>query len=230
VYRGSEGAGIGVRYKFNETFNLSATYLTSSSIASNPNEGKGLFNGSFSTGVQLGISPLDNLDMAFTYLHSYNTDDNVNVSGRTGSEIGRKPFGNTATNSDRFGFQLSWKFLENVNFAGWFGYGTATAEEDGIDLRGDFVDAGDDTDLWSWNASLSFLDLGKEGAILSVSGGMPFKSGKDLDTSYLIQTQYLYPLSKNIFITPGVYVILNPNHDEDNDPIWVGVLRTTFKF
>ncbi|MGL5075214.1 MAG: carbohydrate porin, partial [Waterburya sp.] len=39
-----------------------------------------------------------------------------------------------------------------------------------------------------------------------------------------------FPLSDNIEITPGAYAIFNANHDSDNDAIYVGAIRTTFKF
>ena len=38
------------------------------------------------------------------------------------------------------------------------------------------------------------------------------------------------PLNDNILLTPGAYVVLNPNHNSDNPTIWVGLVRTTFKF
>ncbi|WP_375341965.1 hypothetical protein [Okeania sp. SIO3B5] len=31
-------------------------------------------------------------------------------------------------------------------------------------------------------------------------------------------------------VTPGLFVITNPNHDDSNDTIWVTTLRTTFRF
>ncbi|WLT37765.1 carbohydrate porin [Synechocystis sp. B12] len=37
-------------------------------------------------------------------------------------------------------------------------------------------------------------------------------------------------MNKNIQITPGAYVILSPEANSNNSAIWVGVLRTTFKF
>nr|MBA2749041.1 carbohydrate porin [Tatlockia sp.] len=41
---------------------------------------------------------------------------------------------------------------------------------------------------------------------------------------------YRLQLNDNIAVTPGVLVILNPEHNDANDTIYVGTLRTTFTF
>ncbi|MBE9029547.1 carbohydrate porin, partial [filamentous cyanobacterium LEGE 11480] len=41
---------------------------------------------------------------------------------------------------------------------------------------------------------------------------------------------YKYNLNKKIAITPGLAVIFNPEHNSNNDTIFVGTIRTTFKF
>jgi carbohydrate-selective porin OprB len=53
---------------------------------------------------------------------------------------------------------------------------------------------------------------------------------EDDDTSWHLEAQYRYQLTDNIAINPGVFVILNPEHDDNNDTIWVGTLRTIFEF
>ena len=90
--------------------------------------------------------------------------------------------------------------------------------------------------IWTWNANLAFPDLGKEGAVAAVGVGMVPKltAGdnitKDEDTSLLIEALYKFPLNKNILLTPGFYVVTNPDHDDSRDSVFVGLLRTTFKF
>ena len=37
-------------------------------------------------------------------------------------------------------------------------------------------------------------------------------------------------LNDNIAVTPGLLVIFNPEHNNANDTVYVGTLRTTFKF
>ena len=80
------------------------------------------------------------------------------------------------------------------------------------------------------------LDIGKEGAVFSVAGGVPPSltdndaGADDEDTTFLIEAQYKYPVNDNISITPGAFVVINPEGNSDNDTQVVGVLRTTFKF
>ncbi|MBR8826919.1 MAG: iron uptake porin [Gomphosphaeria aponina SAG 52.96 = DSM 107014] len=228
VYRSVEGSGAGLKYEFSEQFAVSALYLADSETASDPGERNGIFNGAYSTGLQVDFSPMETLDLAFTFLHSYQTGNEVNLTGSTGSDIGKKPFGDVATTAQRFGLQASWLITPKINFAAWGGYANAEAQAGSRE--------GDSADLWTWSANFSFIDLGKEGAVASIAGGMPPKATsvdggeKDPNTSYIIEVQYKYPLTDNILITPGVYLILNPDHDDNRDTIYIGAIRTTFKF
>ena len=81
------------------------------------------------------------------------------------------------------------------------------------------------------------MDLVKEGSALSVGGGVvptvvenDNVLGEDDDTPFLIEALYKFPLNDNIVITPGAYVLFNPDGDSDNDEVYIAVLRTTFKF
>ena len=53
---------------------------------------------------------------------------------------------------------------------------------------------------------------------------------EDEDTTFLLEALYKYPINKNVLLTPGAYVIFNPDGNSNNDTQVVGVLRTTFKF
>ena len=229
--RGPEGAGAALTYEFSDAVNLSLLYLADDGDAPSPAQGDGLFNGAYSAGAQLGISPIDNLEISLTYVRSYQPGEDVNLSGSTGSDLAKQPFGETATSANRFGAQASLSLSSQIHLGGWFGYVDAIAEDDN-----GAVEEGDNAEILTWSANLSFLDFGKEGAVLSFAGGVPPKAtdidgaDEDEDTSYLIEAQYKFPISKNITITPGAYVIFNPNHDDDNDTIWVGAIRTTFRF
>ena len=232
VHRGPEGAGAGFTYEFSDALSLSLLYLADGGDAPSPVQGDGLFNGAYSAGAQLGISPIDNLEISLTYVRSYQPGEDVNLSGSTGSDLAREPFGETATSANRLGAQASFRLTEQIHLGGWFGYVDAIAEDDNGN-----VSEGDNADIITWLASLSFIDLGKEGAVFSIAGGVPPRATEidgteqeDEDTSYLVEAQYKFPISKNILITPGAYVIFNPNHNDDNDTIWIGAIRTTFKF
>jgi hypothetical protein len=236
VYRGPEGAGIGAKYQIGKAFSITGLYLAND--ANDPSSGRGLFNGAFSAGAQLGFTPSKELSFAATYLHSYFTEGSVNLTGGTGSAIANNPFLGAATTRDSYALQANWRVTPSVNLSAWGAYALASAES--FASNGN-IQPGFGADLWTWNAAISFIDLGKEGAVLSFSGGLLPRAARvdaftgeliaqDQDSSYLIETQYRFPINKNINITPGFYVILDPNSNSNNSAIWVGVLRTTFVF
>ena len=52
----------------------------------------------------------------------------------------------------------------------------------------------------------------------------------DDDTAWHLESFYRYQINDNISINPGVLVVINPEHDEDNDTITVGIIRMIFLF
>lgn len=224
VFRGPEGAGGGVKIKLNEQWNFNTLYVARN--ASNSQEGRGFFNGAFSTGAQIGFSPSQPINLSLAYLYTYEPQGTVNITDSTGSPLGGNPFDGSAVTANRFGLQGSWLIGNKVNIFGWGGY----ASVDNLQRQATGRGSRSSTDLWTWAGNVSILDVGKEGAILSLLGGMPPKASNDRDTAYTIELQYQYPITDNILITPGAYVVVNPNHDSRNDTIWVGAIRTTFTF
>ena len=249
TFRGPEGKGMGINYQFNDVFVLRGLYLTDN--GNDPSLGNGMFNGNYSTGAQLGVYPADNLDFTFTYLHSYFTAGESDISSSTGSYveernqtaqtgqgIAKDPFLGAPTIRDSYGITGNWRVNETFNLSAWGGYALARAQ--GLDAAGNSR-KGFGADIWAWSASLSVIDIGKEGAVFSVAGGSITNSRRidaltgdltvpDQDTPYIIETQYRYPINDNILITPGVYVILQPDGNNNNNSIWVGAIRTTFTF
>ncbi|AFY79256.1 putative S-layer protein [Pleurocapsa sp. PCC 7327] len=252
VYRGPSGAGLGFRFDISDQFYVGGAYLASDNSelgASSPDEGSGLFNGSYSAGGQIGFKPTEDIELAATFVHTFRTgnsdiSDNQGLFGNISDTDAEFPFGRgIPTAAERIGLSASWKITDRIHLGAWGGYAIANEVSSAIGL--------DSRDIWTWNANVSILDLGKEGAVLSLSGGMPprgeFQEGtvedpltgetitvpdarRVDDPTYLIQAQYKFPINDNISITPGAYVVLNPNQNDDNDAIWVGVIRTTFKF
>jgi hypothetical protein len=53
---------------------------------------------------------------------------------------------------------------------------------------------------------------------------------EDEATSLHFEVFYRFRLSDNLWITPGFFMVTNPGHIEDNDTIFVGTIRTTFRF
>ncbi|MEQ8963453.1 MAG: carbohydrate porin, partial [Coleofasciculus sp. C2-GNP5-27] len=70
-----------------------------------------------------------------------------------------------------------------------------------------------------------------DGGLADDAAGNPIVSDRDdEDNSYHLEVFYRYQLTDNIAITPGAFVIFNPEHNSDNDDIWVGTIRTVFSF
>ncbi|WP_331001025.1 carbohydrate porin [Nostoc commune] len=53
---------------------------------------------------------------------------------------------------------------------------------------------------------------------------------QDRDNAYHIEVFYRYRLNDNISVTPGFWVILNPEKDSINDTQYVDMIPTTFDF
>ncbi|WGT68058.1 iron uptake porin [cyanobacterium endosymbiont of Epithemia clementina EcSB] len=236
--RGEEGIGAGFTYEFNDMFTVRGLYLTPDNDGANPELGSGLFNGNFTAGGQLGFYPTDNLAFNFHYLHTYYKEDHVNLTSSTGSGLASDPFLGTPTILDAYGANGNWRINDMFNLTGWVGYGLGRAQ--GLDKDGNSRRSFG-ADLWSWMAALNFVDIFKEGAVFSFAGGALTHTQRvdaitgdlqvpDQDTPYIIEAQYQYPLTTNILLTPGFYVILQPESNNDNNSIWVGALRTTFEF
>jgi hypothetical protein len=257
IYRQPGTSGIGFKFDLADWVDLTASYLAAN--ANDPSRGNGLFNGTYSTGVQLGFKPVNGFDLAVAYMHSYFAEGEGNLTGSTGSNFtstvsrqiseeflnpdgsrqggfrgARDPFSGAATSSENVGLQASWMIGSSFNLAGWVGWSFATAhshDSTGINRRGD------NADLFTWNLNFSVLDLLKEGAILSVAGGQVPRVtnidgtfGRDREQAWIVEGQYKFPLNDNISITPGVYAIFNDNSNIEGEDAIVGVIRTVFKF
>lgn len=229
-HRTDGGGGVAFNYQISDSVRFSAAYLTDES--GDPADKKGLFNGNYYLGTQLLFGFGKNFNLSLNYANSYAPGSDVNLTNSTGSAFGRRPFGDVATESNIYGVGAQARISPQFILSGWWGLTDARAQTDGA-----FADKGDDATLQTWAVTLAFPDLGKKGNMGGLIFGMPPKltsndvSGRrDNDTSLHIEALYRLALNDNISLTPGVYVITNPEHNSNNDTIWVGTLRTTFRF
>lgn len=225
ILRGMDGAGLGLNYQLNQSTNLGFAYMTNdAAIATAKN---GLFNGNFAALGHLNYQPVDSLGIAFTYIHAYYAgggESGVNLTGNTGSLTARSPFGNISTTVNSFGLETSWRINPRFILSGWVGY-----------TKADSPVTNDDADILNYAVSLAFPDLGSEGNLAGLVVGMPPKVISsslvaDRDTSLHIEGFYRFQVTENISITPGIFVITNPEHNVNNDSLFVGTIRTTLNF
>ncbi|AFZ06064.1 cyanobacterial porin [Oscillatoria nigro-viridis PCC 7112] len=223
VFRGPQGAGASMTYNFGN-FQATAGYLAGESDAPNPANGRGVADGSFSALGQIGFFSKP-FDLGLTYTRKYNRAGDVNILNSTGSSLANQPFGLAPTASDNFGVQVNFKPSSRFQIGGWYGY--TKAEQ----LRG----GNNDATIQNGAITLALADFGRQGNLLGFVFGVPPKVtesdvARNRNTSYHLEGFYRFQVNDFIAVTPGVYVILNPEHNNRNDDIWVGLLRTTFSF
>ncbi|MBD2561177.1 MULTISPECIES: iron uptake porin [Nostoc] len=225
ILRSMDGTGLGINYQLNQRTHLAVAYMANNAAV--PTENNGLFNGNFAALGHLYFRPVDNLGITFTYLHGYYAgggESGVNLTGSTGSLTARSPFGNVATIANSFGLETSWQINPKFILSGWVGY---TKSESQV--------TNDDADIFNYAVSLALPDFGGEGNLAGLVMGMPPKVTSssliaDRDTSLHIEGFYRFQVTDNISITPGLFLITNPEHNANNESIFVGAIRTHFKF
>jgi hypothetical protein len=232
IFRGPEGAGAAVNYNLGPV-KATVGYLASDGDAPNPVKGQGVFDGSFSAIGQLNLSLGKAFDLGVSYNRKYDRAGAVGVMGSTGSSLANQPFGLSATTeSNNFGVQANFKPSTFFQLGGWYGYTKA------YQSKGSNKEA----TIQNGAITLAFPDLGRQGNLLGFVFGVPpkvtdstFRAAdgsrqKDKNTSYHLEGFYRFQVNDFIAVTPGAYVILHPEDNNNNKSIWVGVLRTTFSF
>jgi hypothetical protein len=240
LFRGQEGAGVGAQIRFNEQFAFNFAYLvdTNNSAAANPGVNGGLFGGGYSASAQILFTPIKPLTLSFVYQRGFDPFDQVgaaagstgvNLTGGTGTANATNfSFGRVGVSSDRFGFFANYDLNPNISLNGRFSYATT---------RG--VDNGASADILSWLTSVTFKDLFIQGSQASLAFGQPpyitsgtLQNQAGFQSPYHLEAFYRFQLSKNISVTPGLITIFNPLSvgTATNDPVFVGVVRTSFTF
>lgn len=228
IYRQAVGAGAGLTYNFSNSASLSLAYLASDATASDPSVDRGVFSGPYGAIAQLTLRPSEALGINLLYVNSYNR---LNIG--TGSTFANAPFGNgIAASANSFGAEVSFRPSRGIILGGEVGWVLANAESSSA-----LVPRGSDATIFNWAATLSLPDFGKKGNLAGLVIGQQPKvirndiaTREDPDTSLHLEAFYRFALNDKISITPGVIVITNPEHNASNDTIYVGTIRTTFRF
>ncbi|MBD0262748.1 MAG: iron uptake porin [Tolypothrix sp. Co-bin9] len=243
IYYQMDGTGLGINHEFGDKLALSLGYL--GTTANDPTSDNGLFNGPYGALAQLTFKPSDRFTIGFTYINAYNQElgtgsNRANPISFLSSELvappdvtGEPGEVNVPFASNSYGIQASLGLSEKFVLGGWVGYTNARnlSTESGLVDRGEL-------DIWNWAVTLGFPDLGKKGNLAGIIFGMEPKVtsssineiSRDRDTSYHIEAFYQYQVTDNISITPGVIWLTAPDHNNNNDDVVIGALRTTFSF
>ncbi|MBW4449582.1 MAG: iron uptake porin [Spirirestis rafaelensis WJT71-NPBG6] len=259
IYRqGQGGAGATISFNPNGVLSASVGYLAGgrNNRASNPLDRDGLFDGNYAALAQIGFQPSKAFNVGLTYARTYQngvstvngvtSGSGVSMFEATGSSIANNPFGSVATTANHYGVEASFRLTPKLLLNGWYGYTDAEAQNTansmvtGVPIT---VSSGDSATFNYWGASLGLQDIGTKGSVLGFIFGQPPRTTsndanvtsngrglRDTDTSYHLEGLYKFRLNDYIAITPGLLVILSPEHNDRNDTIYVGTVRTTFSF
>jgi hypothetical protein len=225
IYRHGEGSGIGINYAIADRVSLAVGF-----VADEVNDPEIGFNkAAYGAIAQLTLQPTDSISLGLTYVRSYN-----NLDTGTGSQIANDPFNEESSSivANSFGFQSSVEISRDLTLGGWLGVTRASA----LDL-----DNNPSASVFNWAVTVAFPDLGKEGNLAGIVIGQPPKAIDndfqlaerefiDRDTSLHLETFYRFEAVDNVAVTLGLMAITNPEHDSDNDAIYLGTIRTTFSF
>lgn len=235
---GTGSAGASFDLALSPQFAIQGGYFADRN-SNDPSIKNGLFNGNYTAFGQVVIRPSRAIDIGLSYAYSYFPgfstafgQGNPNLNSSTGTSFANNPFGGSALRSNTLGAQLQWRLTPTVTIGGWYGYSFV-----------DSVRNSDEARVENWAAFLAFPDLGKKGNLGGLLFGMePRVKDNDFRTAanvrrqidgappYHLEAFYRYRVNDNISITPGVFVIFNPEGNRVNDTQFVGVLRTTFTF
>ncbi|MDF5739512.1 MULTISPECIES: iron uptake porin [unclassified Nostoc] len=196
--------------------------------------GGGLFSGSSIIATQLTFKPSPALDIGLNYAHSYH-EINILATGLVSSDIGALAgvAAGTPLTLNSVGGTITWRLSPKIALSG---YGAAIF----VDAASNSVNAS--TTFTSWMAGVHFRDLFKSGNTAGILFGQPLyrtdaggsaqltPTGDNRATPYHLEAYYRFQVSDNISITPGAFVLFNPEGNSNNETTTVGVLRTTFTF
>jgi len=209
--------------------------------------GSGFFGGSTVASAQLTLKPSSQFDIGLNYAYSYHdlnimglgltrfSSNPLNIPGRTVDDEGNPIVGgilDTPVHVNSLGATATWRISPKISLTGYGAYFFVDAVA-GADASSDFT---------TWMAGLHFQDLFKEGNTAGLIFGQPLhrveadgeadltEPGVDRETPYHLEAFYNFKVSDNVSITPGAFVLFNPESDANNDTAVVGVLRTTFTF
>ncbi|MBN3942165.1 iron uptake porin [Nostoc sp. NMS9] len=196
--------------------------------------GAGLFSGSSIIATQLTFKPSPALDIGLNYAHSYH-EINILATGLVSSDIGALAgvAAGTPLTLNSVGGTVTWRLSPKIALSG---YGAAIF----VDAASNSVDAS--TTFTSWMAGVHFRDLFKSGNTAGILFGQPLfrtdtggsaqltSTGDNRATPYHLEAYYRLQVSDNISITPGAFILFNPEGNSNNETTTVGVLRTTFTF
>jgi hypothetical protein len=220
----SEEAGLGGNYQVNPYINIAAGYLSGEDADEN-GPGLGVFVNDWTAFTQL-TGTVGRFQGVLTYLHEYDKDSDSFFDG-VGTLRSQDPFSGNAGTLDEVGIGINYQFSPRFIFSAFGSYAWLNDQTNG-----------DNANAYSWALGLIFPDLFREGN----QGGIAFgtnptivrndngATGEDDHMPLIVDAFYDFRISESIKITPGGFVILNGDGNDDTGPVGVAAVKTTFEF
>ncbi len=248
IDRGAGGVAIfklGDAFEFKVGYFGQATEFLPFQPAANP--AQGLFRGLNTAIAELDFYPSKDLSLRFTYVR---TNQPITINSNTPFPSATEPVtgiynfaaggGNgqgTNVASDTFLANFDWKLAPSFGLFGRYGIAFSNLN----------TTAGGIGQITTQSAQfgVAFPDLGKKGALGTVSFLIPFDvtsgrqflaagaastPGLSYSTQYEIEANYYFPITDNIALSPNLIVVFNPNNISGNPTVFVYNLRTQFRF
>ncbi|HEY9615024.1 iron uptake porin, partial [Allocoleopsis sp.] len=240
----NRGSGVVALVNLTKQFDLHLGYLGENNeflpaafgfnTSSDPS--KGLFSGTNAITAELTYKPSSTANIRLIYSH--NTLDN------NGGVVSAEPIYGVADDGqggrikpatvNAFGINFDWLITPKIGLFGRYGYATTDITPSTAGRSGGKINS------QAFQFGLGFPDLGKQGALATLSFVVPFDvlsgrrflaaGGGDGGTQYDFEATYHYPITNNIAIIPAFYLIGNANNFDSNPTIYVGNLRAQFSF
>jgi hypothetical protein len=205
--------------------------------------GAGVFNGSYVAAAQLTLAPTKNIDIGLNYAHSYH-QVNILGTGLSTADIGAVLFNPTTAEIARGGnplFAIADQGIQLNTFGATAAFHLSpkvTLAGSATYITSDLVDVNASTNFLSWLVGVHIKDVVNKGSSLGLVFGSPLHrvgtGGRAFDpetaTPYQLEGFLNLRLSDNVSLTPGVFVIFNPEGFSENRTVYVPVVRTTFTF
>jgi len=128
---------------------------------------------------------------------------------------------------DTLGASVAFRVNPSITLAGSFTY-----------IFSDLVRVDASTNFISWLVGVHFKDVITKGGSAGLLFGRPLSrietGGRALapenETPYQVEGYINFRVTDNISITPGLFVIFNPEGFSENRTVYTPVIRTTFTF
>ena len=238
---GDLDAGVGLDWLINRSLRFQLAY--GSRNANDPGKGFLFGKDAYTAGAQLLFLPGNSVLTGLSLIYGYSPDGRLNTF--TGSAIAdASGFINRPSNIYAINGTIQWRLTRQFTFSAWGG------------LIATYADATNNGAIsTNYLLSLGYSDpFGREGDLLAVMFGQPPKilNSKDIPfvdidlgdfattslstglgedgTSHHFEAFYRYTVNDRISITPGFFIVTQPGNIKDNDTIFVGTIRTTFRF